>query len=165
MSGNRSWMESTLKGDIARVLFEQILQKSGNKIQRTGWETIFPFLAQSWEYERDTIPGIRILRNMPDFIVVDKANQPSFVEIKYRKKGEHRDTRNDFKTAIELWHAHLVLVTKVSKPYFRIATPPYPEHTRGNLVWSPLFDVPYWNIEEREYQWAEELVEKYYPAD
>lgn len=149
-----------LKGRIAETLFEELMKASGNIVYRFGYEAIVQNLTQLEEkFDRYSDVGERI-RSIPDFIVIDKAGKPVFVEVKFRWKSEssHDDVRR-FTQIAKFWGAKLVLVNCWEQPYFRISESPYFKDKK--LILKPLINEKQWGIDKKVYNQYETLVHKY----
>src|SRR3989338_4324772 len=119
--------ESMLKGRMAETLFEELMRQSGNIVYRFGYEAIVQNLTQLEEkFDRYSDVGERI-RAIPDFIVIDKKGNPTFVEVKFRWNGRFDSERDSerIQNMLKFWQAKFVLVNCWEQPYFRISEPPY----------------------------------------
>jgi hypothetical protein len=156
--------ESMLKGRMAETLVEELLKKSGNTVYRFGYEAILQNLTQlqkSFDFHSDA--GERI-RAIPDFIVIDTAGNPVFVEVKFRRDGDlYGDDVERLKRIRDLWRASVIIVNCTEKPFFRVTKPEYfDEH--GDLDWKTLAEETAWKIDAALYDEYEELVTKYLGA-
>ncbi|KKU94323.1 MAG: hypothetical protein UY26_C0002G0105 [Candidatus Jorgensenbacteria bacterium GW2011_GWA1_48_13] len=149
-----------LKGRMAETLFEELIRQSGNIVYRFGYEAIVQNLTQLEEkFDRYSEVGERI-RAIPDFIVIDKAGKPEFVEVKFRWKPElHEDDYKKLEKIEKLWSPKIVFVNCWEQPYFRISEPPYVKNKK--LVTKTLLDEKNWKIDKELYDEYESLVHRY----
>ena len=152
--------ESMLKGRMAETLVEELLKQSGNIVYRFGYEALVQNLTQLEEkFDRYSEVGERI-RAIPDFIVIDKKGNPTFVEVKFRWKSElHKDDYWLIEKIKTFWGAKLVLVNCWEQPYFRISSPPYIKNKK--LISKPLIQEDNWKIDKKVYGECERLVHRY----
>lgn len=153
--------ESMLKGRMAETLVEELLRSSGNTVYRFGYEAILQNLAQiEMSFNRDGEAGSRI-RAIPDFIVLDKEGNPTFLEVKFRWNGQiHPNNHERLSRIKEFWNAKILFVNCSVKPYFQIANPPYFDEA-GTFASHPLEKETIWKIDPDVYAKCEALVEKY----
>ncbi len=161
-NNNKSdFSEGILKGRMAETLVEELFKKSGNTVYRFGYEAVLQNLVQlERKFDRDSEVGQRI-RAIPDFIVINKDGEPSFVEVKFRWNGEL--TKDDFSRIEKIekfWNSPILMVNCKEKPYFKIAMPPYFDSDK-KLITKPLIEFDDWKIDPTTYKEAENLVEKY----
>ena len=153
--------EGVLKGRMAETPFEELLKRSKNKVYRFGYEAIIQNLTQTkGDFDRYTDAGGRI-QTIPDFVVIDKAGSPLFVEVKFRWDGKLHD--NDIlrlKKIGNFWNAKIVFVNAKEKPFFRVSNPPYTD-SAGKLICRPIADEKSWKIDPEVYKEFEKLVGKY----
>ena len=160
-----NYAEGMLKGRMAETLVEELLKKSGNVVYRFGYEAIVQNLVQlEKSFDRYSEVGERI-RAIPDFIVIDKKGEPTFVEVKFRFKPElnGKEQKRELERLDRIhrfWNAKLIFVNCWEQPYFRIADPPYCDKNH-NLVLRPLINEKSWQIDEKTYAECEALVHKY----
>jgi len=162
-----NYSEAMLKGRMAETLCEELLRAAGNSVYRFGYESVLQNLTQlEGKFDITTSVSERI-RAIPDFIVIDTAGKPQFVEVKFRwdPLAELHDNTIDILERVEkYWDATMIFVNAVEKPYFRISRPPYfktfSQPKRG-LVLTPLSEEKDWNIRGELYEEYEALVEKY----
>lgn len=150
-----------LKGRMAETLVEELLRSSGNTVYRFGYEAILQNLTQiEKNFNRSGDAGNRI-RAIPDFIVLDKDNNPTFLEVKFRWNGKlHENDHERLSRIKEFWNAKMLFVNCDNKPYFQIANPPYFD-AQGDFVSHPLLEETVWKIDPIIYEKTEALVEKY----
>jgi len=155
--------ESMLKGRMAETLVEELLKQSGNIVYRFGYEALVQNLVQlESSFDRNSEVGERI-RAIPDFVVIDKKGEPSFLEVKFRWKPEldlYDETIRMLDKIGKYWNSQIVFVNCWEQPYFRISTPPYMSKDK-KLVTKPLLTVTQWHIDKKIYSAFEELVHKY----
>jgi len=141
---------------------EELLKNSGNIVYRFGYEAIVQNLVQlEGSFDRNSEVGERI-RAIPDFIVIDKEGNPSFLEVKFRWKLE-LDAKKDYlrlERIHKFWNAQILFVNCWEQPYFRISEPPYVDK-KGKLITKPLLDEKRWKIDKTAYNECEELVHRY----
>ncbi len=157
------YAESMLKGRMAETLVEELLKQSGNIVYRFGYEALVQNLVQlESSFDRNSEIGERI-RAIPDFIVIDKRGNPSFVEVKFRWRPDvelYKETLQILERVGKYWNAQIVFVNCWEQPYFRIAVPPYFGKDK-KLVTRPLLSMSQWRINENVYNEYEGLVHKY----
>jgi len=153
--------ESMLKGRMAESLVEELFKNSGNKIYRFGYEAIVQNLTQiERSFNRDGEVGKRICA-IPDFIVIDKQGNPTFVEVKFRGNGQlHTKDHERLMRIKEFWSANIIIVNCNERPFFRISKPPYFDK-QNKFIEAPLIEESLWNMNLDAYQKAEVLVEKF----
>jgi len=113
------WTERKLKGNIAETIVEHMLQYSGYKVYRFGYERTLEKLKdikllKSFEKKKITY--------MPDFVIVGENGDIHFVEVKYRERGmtDYRD-RQKIENLGKTWpDARLIIVSLIS-PHFSIS--------------------------------------------
>lgn len=153
--------ESMLKGRMAETLVEELFKNSGNTIYRFGYEAILQNLTQierSFNGENETEKRIRAI---PDFIVIDSNDNPTFLEVKYRNDGKlHANDHERLNRIKKFWDAKIIFVNCASKPYFKISAPPYYDE-KGTFISKPLSEEKLWKIDPEAYKKSEYLVEKY----
>ena len=155
--------ESMLKGRMAETLVEELLKQSGNIVYRFGYEALVQNLVQlESSFDRNSEVGERI-RAIPDFVVIDKKGEPSFLEVKFRWKPEldlYDETIRMLDKIGKYWNSQIVFVNCWEQPYFRISTPPYMSKDK-KLITKPLLIMTQWHIDKKVYSEFEELVHKY----
>ena len=121
--GNRK--EKWIMGKIAEIITSELLRDSGFKVFAMGYEHTLKELTQmnNKEFNRESKTA-RLIRQIPDFVVVDAKGEPFTVEVKYRSHTKDRFWFNNAKIEeLELvlyrWNALILLMTD-KKPYFRI---------------------------------------------
>ena len=152
-----------LKGRMAETLFEELMRQSGNIVYRFGYEAIMQNLSQlEGSFDRNSEVGEKI-RAIPDFIVIDKNGEPSFVEVKFRWKPDeevYNETLEILERVRKYWGAKIVFVNCWEQPYFRISESPYID--RNNKIASrPLTSEKNWKIDMKVYAEFENLVHRY----
>lgn len=155
--------ENMLKGRMAETLFEELMRQSGNIVYRFGYEAIMQNLSQlEGSFDRNSEVGEKI-RAIPDFIVIDKNGEPSFVEVKFRWKPDeevYNETLEILERVRKYWGAKIVFVNCWEQPYFRISESPYID--RNNKIASrPLTSEKNWKIDMKVYAEFENLVHRY----
>ena len=151
-----------LKGRMAETLFEELMRQSGNIVYRFGYEAIVQNLTQLEEkFDRYSDVGERI-RAIPDFIVIDKKGNPTFVEVKFRWNGRFDSERDSerIQNMLKFWQAKFVLVNCWEQPYFCISEPPYLDRNK-KFITKPLLEENEWKIDKKLYNEYEVLVHKY----
>lgn len=159
--------ESMLKGRMAETLFEEMLRAAGNQVYRFGYEAVLQNLSQFERHFNGSTPVGERIRAIPDFIVIDRAGVPAFVEVKFRMDplaAPHDNTIDTLERVEKYWDALIVFVNAVEKPYFRIARPPYFKNfsiPKRGFALEPLTGETQWGITPEMYEEYERLVEKY----
>jgi len=122
---NSSRKQKWIIGKTAETITAELFQDSGFKVYASGYEHILKELAQlsDKEFNRESETA-KLIRQIPDFAVVDAKGQPFTIEVKYRSFVKDRFWFTSAKTKnLELvlyrWNALLILITN-EKPYFRI---------------------------------------------
>ena len=112
-------------GKIAETIAAELLRDSGFKVFAMGYEHTLKELAQlsDKEFDRENKTA-KLIRQIPDFVIVDQQGEPFTIEVKYRSHVKDRFWFTNAKTEdLELvlyrWNALLMLITN-EKPYFRI---------------------------------------------
>lgn len=68
--------EEVLKGRVAETLVNELLRACGNRVYRFGYETVLQNLTQLEQtFERYTATS-KIIRSIPDLVVVNKKGEP-----------------------------------------------------------------------------------------
>jgi len=152
--------ENILKGRMAESLVEELLKQCGNKVYRFGYEAVLQNLTQLEEaFDRESEVGQRI-RSIPDFIVV-KQKKISLVEVKFRTSLLLYENDVEMLKLVEkFWRAKIIWIT-LTKPYFRISTPPY-FNEEGKLNLIPSEDDHDLGVTPDILKQFNELVERYY---
>ena len=134
------WMKNSIKGKIAECIVEEMLKELGYTVFPFGYETVLPFLAQKKLGKTDFYA--KLIRDLPDFIIIDNKNDVYPVEVKYRKDGEiPRNYFVEIKDAEELiwnsegsefqeilnntstWQECLVIIVSPKEPCFQVYYP------------------------------------------
>ena len=146
---------------MAETLVEELLKSSGNIVYRFGYEAIVQNLVQlESNFDRNSEVGERI-RAIPDFIVIDKTGNPTFLEVKFRWNSElGKDDPARLDRVNKFWNARIVFVSCREKPYFRASEPPY-INGKNELVLKPILDINEWRIDKKVYDEYEQLVHRY----
>lgn len=154
--------ESVLKGRMAEALVDELLRCADNKVYRFGYEAVLQNLTQiDPGFDRKSEVGRRI-SSIPDFLVLNQAGKPFFVEVKFRSRPEpyHDDLISLLRTIERFWKAKVILVT-LQRPYFRVFNPPYFDG-EDKLVCKDLAGDKDLNVGRRELGEVEPLIEKYF---
>jgi len=157
-------IEDFIKGGIAKMLVEEILMLSGNKVANFGLEYKMPALAQGWDYRRTSSSAGKILSSMPDLVVINERRMPRFVEVKYRAAGPESIDLGQLHKTLHHWASHVILVTNKSRPYFYVTWLTMTSDP-SDVVWEPLLGYREWEIRPDVYEVCERLVEKYFPVN
>jgi hypothetical protein len=153
--------EGMLKGRMAETLVEELLRKSGNTIYRFGYEAILQNLTQIEKSFNGIGEAGNRIRAIPDFIVLDKEGNSTFLEVKFRWNGQLHELDHERLVRIkDFWNAKIIFVNCSQKPYFKISYPPYFDN-EGQFRSRPLTEETEWRIDPNAYQKSEDLVEKY----
>lgn len=112
-----------IRGRIAETIVSRMLESAGYYVYRFGYEGILQSLIQmGLPKMKEGDPEADKVRSMPDFIVMTKDGDVSFVEVKGRTTSKLFD-RDDkwFKNIVEYWpETRLIFVTPY-EPYFLIS--------------------------------------------
>ena len=155
--------ENILKGRMAEALVDELLRSCGNKVYRFGYEAMLQNLTQiERAFDGESEIG-RQIRSIPDFLVLNEAGKPFFVEVKFRSHPEpfHDDLISLLKTIDKFWRAKVILVTP-QEPRFRVVSSPYFDE-KGKPRFSSLAKDRDLNVTEQELKKFESLVEEYFP--
>ncbi len=156
--------ENVLKGRMAEALVDELLRSSGNKVYRIGYEAVLQNLTQvEHAFDGESEIG-RQIRSIPDFLVLNEAGKPFFVEVKFRSDPEWKfDDGITFLRNIErFWKAKVILVT-LQKPHFRVANPPYFDN-HGEMRFGNLEDDQDLNVSAGELEKVEGLIENFFTS-
>lgn len=156
--------EDVLKGRMAESLVNELLRACGNKVYRFGYETVLQNLTQLEQTFKKYTRTSKIIRSIPDLVVVNKQGEPFFVEVKFRKNEPRRpwfekEEWFELKDIMNYWNAVLILVT-TKKPYFLI----FDDSTfkKGKNTFISIENDKKFNIKDDILQEFNRLVEKYY---
>lgn len=154
--------ENFLKGKVAETLVRELLTRSGHSVYHFGYETTLQNLTQGEkQFDRATETGQQI-SSLPDFVIINNANKPFFVEVKFRRVVKHgvEDLVSRLKTIEKFWRAKVILVTPQT-PCFRVANPPYLDN-HGKPVFVDITEDADLNITRDDLEEFERLLEKYF---
>lgn len=115
---------NVIKGRIAEDIVSEMLREAGYFIYRFGYEGVLQSLIQEGlpKMRKDSVVAQKI-RTMPDFIVMDRAGNVFFVEVKYRHSGENDRSFTDWlKRAVRYWPEAKLLLIHPYEPNFQIST-------------------------------------------
>jgi len=113
-----------LKGRIAETIVSEMLQEAGYFVYRFGYEGILQSLIQEGlpKMRSDSVVAEKI-RTMPDFIVMNKAGDVFFIEVKYRSSIENDQSFKDWvRKANKRWPEAKLILVHPYEPYFQIST-------------------------------------------
>jgi hypothetical protein len=114
--------ENLIKGRIAETLVSEMLQEAGYYVYRFGYEGILQSLTQRGlpKMKEDDVEAEKV-RAMPDFIVMNKQGDVSFVEVKFRSAENLNEEMRELilKTA-KYWPEARMLFVRPQNPYFLI---------------------------------------------
>jgi hypothetical protein len=110
--------DEMLKGRIAEVIVEEMLKEAGYQVYRFGYEWIIQNLPLDLPL-KNTTKNVKKIRNMPDFIVIDRDGFAEFIEVKFRN-ARPKD-KQEFKDLAEAWPECKILFVFKTKPHFQIA--------------------------------------------
>lgn len=116
--------ENLIKGRIAETIVSEMLMEAGYFVYRFGYEGILQSLIQKdLPKMKENDMEAEKIRTMPDFIVMNKEGDVSFVEVKFRSaENLGEETRKlIFKTA-KYWPETRMLFVKPQSPHFLIST-------------------------------------------
>lgn len=151
--------ENVLKGRMAETLVDELLRSGGNKVYRFGYEAVLQNLTQITPgFDRKSEIGQQI-SSIPDFLVLNKAGEPFFVEVKFRTDPESPYVWDLLENSARFWNAKVILVT-LQKPYFRLFDPPY--FNNGTPSFKNLQDDPDLGVAQENLEAVQPLVEKYF---
>src|SRR3989344_1173331 len=96
--------ENILKGRIAEAIVKCMMQDLGFKVIPYGYENTCPEIANP----NNVIDGDikQIIRQTPDFIIIDKNNKAHFLDVKFRADGCFKKNK-DYPYPM----AHVILLT------------------------------------------------------
>lgn len=166
MAPHLTWIENNLKGKIAELLSQHLLQASGNQVIPYGYETtLSAFTQPGSDLDREGEVAGKI-QTTPDFVVKNTNGKASYLEIKYRADASGKaaialDKMVD--TIHQDWPARVLRVRRDQRPYFEVALPPS-ERGGGELTWLPITDITDWQIKPEILEGCEVLVERYFPV-
>ena len=110
--------ESFIKSNIAVTILTLMLKDSGYRVLSLRNNELLDRLLQ------DGVKNIKItklLLNTPNFIVIDKKNDPIPVSVKFRGQGKSGGNIDwGFKQISEYWPETLMVVVSNRVPYFSI---------------------------------------------
>lgn len=151
------WTERKLKGNIAETIVEHMLEYSGYRVYRFGYERTLEKIKElkvKRSFEK------RQITSMPDFIAVDENGKMYFIEVKYRERGlTHWKDKKIMKNLNKTWPDARLIVVSLNEPYFSISVvKDYIETDK--LI--RLEDDEHIKINKDVIKRYEELVKKYY---
>ena len=152
--------ENIIKGRIAETIVSEMLRDSGYYVYRFGYEGILQSLIQRGlprmlESDREA----EIIRIMPDFIVMTKEGDVSFVEVKFRASNNlERETEQMILKTAKHWPDARMLFVKPKKPHFLIARAK--DFAKKHTLY-PLEIERFLKVSQESIQKYEKLVEKY----
>lgn len=150
-----------LKGRIAETIICDMLQESGYFVYRFGYEGILQSLVQKGlpKMKNGSIETDKI-RTMPDFIVMDKEGNVSFVEVKFRSKSEvDFGLKNWIYKTNNYWPESKIIMVKPTEPYFMISSI---EEFIKTIKFHPLSENKYFKIDDKLIANYQKLVRKYF---
>jgi len=103
--------DSSIKGRLAEAIVEEMFLAMGYRVFRFGMENTVPGFGDRYLPRKGDVADE--VRKMPDFIVV-KDSQVTYVEVKYRTKGEEGFDFNSYyakKRGYPYKNAYFILVT------------------------------------------------------
>jgi len=153
--------ESILKGRMAETLVGEILREAGNQVYKFGYEAILQNLTQTEKvFDRNCDVGEKI-RDIPDFLVINKDGEPFFIEVKFRWSPEwHKDDFAKLDRLNNFWKPIIIFVNCYQWPYFLITKPPYHDKNKNLGAW-PLETAKFLNISKQNLKKYDLLVKKY----
>lgn len=118
-----SFSSNLTKGRIADTIVCGLLKEAGYSVYRFGYEAVLQnFVQPGLPTMKEGDVEAEKIRTMPDFIIMDKEGDVSFIEVKYRNSTGIRKILGDWLSgeAIKHWpEAKLLLVTP-EEPFFWI---------------------------------------------
>ena len=155
------YQENILKGRIAETIVSEMLQEAGYFVYRFGYEGLLQSFAQRGlpKMKKGDIEADKV-RSMPDFIVMDKEGDVSFVEVKFRARRElNEEFRERIGRASKYWPEAKLLVVYPSEPCFMISS--FPAFARTGKLY-PLEQDKFLRVEKNLITRYSELVKKYF---
>jgi len=75
-------MNNMEKGKLAENIVKKMFEEAGFKVYKYGYEHLLPELAD----KNNLLKGMagQYIRHQPDFVIVNKRNEPAFIEVKFR---------------------------------------------------------------------------------
>lgn len=149
-----------IKGRVAETIVSEMLQDAGYYVYRFGYEGILQSLSQRGlprmlEGDREA----EIVRTMPDFIVMTKEGDVSFVEVKFRSSDKlEKETEQVILKTANHWPDARILLVKPRKPHFLVIRA---QDFRKKRTLYPLEREKFLKVSQRSIQKYEKLVEKY----
>lgn len=158
----QEWRETSLKGRMAESLVYDLLKESGNEVYKIGYEAILPGLARIEEsFKRNSEVGEKI-RSIPDFFVIDKAENPYLIEVKFRwnPAGHENDIKILYRIKSAWKECFVFFVNCSEKPYFRASKDPFMDNS-GQLITESVQNFKNFGITQELLDKFDVLVEKY----
>jgi Holliday junction resolvase-like predicted endonuclease len=151
--------ESVVKGRIAETIVCEMLKEAGYSVYRFGYEGILQNFTQKGLPKMKKGDIKDKLGTMPDFIVMDKKGDVSFIEVKYSSSVEKLEYLKEWlRKATKYWpEAKLILVIP-QEPFFIIST--LKGWLKGNVF--PLERDKFIKVDKSLIEQYSSLVKKYY---
>ena len=115
--------ENVLKGRMAETIVSEMLREAGYFVYRFGYEGILQSLIQEGlpRMKEDDMEADKI-RTMPDFIVMDKDGDVSFVEVKFRStENLGEETKDIIRKPAKYWPEVRMIFVRPREPHFLIS--------------------------------------------
>lgn len=112
-----------LKARIAETIVSEMLQEAGYFVYRFGYEGLLQSLVQRGlpQMQPGDIEAEKV-RSMPDFIIMDRAGDVSFVEVKFRSQRDLDASLRDWiGRALRYWPEAKLILVHPSAPHFVIS--------------------------------------------
>jgi len=152
--------ERILKARIAETIASEMLKEAGYYVYRFGYEGVVQNLAQRGlpEMKKGDLEAQKV-RSMPDFLVMDREGDVSFIEVKFRAKREmNGELRERFGRASKYWPEARLLIVYPSEPYFSVST--FLAFARTGKLY-PLEQDRYLQVRNKLVKEYAEMVKKY----
>jgi len=153
------WENNKLKGAISECLVEQMLISEDYIVYRFGYESAIQHLKNIRNFQKNSPVG-KMIRQLPDFIVVSKEGEPNFVEVKYRKGGEFKkNDEENLKKLGENWRETIIILVSNKEPFFKITK--IKDYLERDKFWT-LENNPYLGIDKERLEYYKNLAFIYY---
>lgn len=118
--------ENILKGRIAETIVSEMLREAGYFVYQFGYEGLLQSLTQKGlpRMKAGDIEAEKV-RTMPDFLIMDKEGDISFIEVKYRNNGaDDPNLRRWAANASRHWPEAKILLVSPTAPHFQVSSIP-----------------------------------------
>jgi hypothetical protein len=159
--------ESVLKGRMAETIVSELLHEAGYFVYRFGYEGILQSLTQRGlpKMKEGDIEAEKV-RTMPDFIVMNKEGDVSFVEVKFRSSIDFDGTilvlaeaKEKVRKIAKYWPETKLIFVTSKQPYFFISA-----ITPLSKTWKlyPIEREKFLKVNEKIIKKYQSLVKKYF---